>query len=1145
MTTQYTTILKLALPVQGELSGTWGDVVNDNITQMVEQAIAGKATINSWTANSHTLTTADGTTSESRCAILELTDTGTALTGAGTVTCPTNTKLYIVDNNTAQIITVKTSGGTGVAVPVGKTMLVYCDGTNVVEGVTHANSLSLGTSTSTVNAIDTATDLGAGSSSNSNLPTQLAVKTYVDSQVGTVDTLAEILANGNTTGGTDIAVSTGDDITFADNSKAIFGASSDLQIYHDASDSIINDNGTGSLKLQQGGSTKLEVTATGVDITGTLVSDGLTVESSSDPTSITLRHTGNTSGLVIKNFSGAESQLVNVDNGPMVFKTNDTEAMRIDASGNVGIGTTSPVNGLSLFQYGTQFTGHTVNTYPQPAGNIFFQINTVANTENWFGMTGTYGATTGSANLLLQANLNNVSQQAGHFIASQVISATASDLVFGKMLGGATTGANSSKSEQMRIDSSGNVGIGTSSPDTLLELSKAAGTGTSLVKLANTSSAALSNISQIDFELNNSFSGTNVDVQIGAIKTNAGNEESAFYINTTSGTGTPTERMRIDASGNVGIGSPTTYGLLNSTRSITGGTSNTTEHLSLVNTATGAIGNQATLGFHVAASSWGVAFTGASVSAESESASTGATSLVFGTNPSGASATTTERMRITSSGNVGIGVVPSASSTTTNIELPYGATLSSRSNTTAPQFAMMSNAVGNWYEPTYKIDGFATQYAQQGNDGTHVWSTAASGIAGDDISFSEAMRIDASGNVGIGASSALTSTYLSKAFVYTAGGANFAIGGSSNTNNAILGRFTFYNIANSNSANESSANFYGVTSIESVVVTTDSNAGADSGGYLRFMTKPEAGALTERMIIDSSGDVGIGNSTVASTRLAVTGSVVGANIETTSATAGHEGLIVNRQNSDGIAIAINQAGTTVGSIACRSSGGNLQIHTNESGIDFGGDGYLPMRGSTITDNTLDIGSSSFRYKELYLSGGVRNVNGDGFNAATDNSETAILPADTSGPLNGQGSIGLPSFRWKDLYLSGGAYLGGTAAANKLDDYEEGTWTPAQGSGLTVNGTYSSSGTYTKVGRMVYVKGALTGSTDVACSQNGQICTGLPFPPNIGGENVGISMDDGRTASQACSALSNSAVQNTSAISSTPYGISFAITYQSN
>ena len=56
MTTQYTPTLKLALPITGELSGTWGDVVNDNITSMIEQAIAGLTTINTWTANAHTLT---------------------------------------------------------------------------------------------------------------------------------------------------------------------------------------------------------------------------------------------------------------------------------------------------------------------------------------------------------------------------------------------------------------------------------------------------------------------------------------------------------------------------------------------------------------------------------------------------------------------------------------------------------------------------------------------------------------------------------------------------------------------------------------------------------------------------------------------------------------------------------------------------------------------------------------------------------------------------------------------------------------------------------------------------------------------------------------------------------------------------------
>jgi hypothetical protein len=74
MATQYTSILKLALPTTGELDGTWGDVVNNNITSMVEEAIAGLSTINTWTTNSHTLTTANGTTSESRAAILVLTD---------------------------------------------------------------------------------------------------------------------------------------------------------------------------------------------------------------------------------------------------------------------------------------------------------------------------------------------------------------------------------------------------------------------------------------------------------------------------------------------------------------------------------------------------------------------------------------------------------------------------------------------------------------------------------------------------------------------------------------------------------------------------------------------------------------------------------------------------------------------------------------------------------------------------------------------------------------------------------------------------------------------------------------------------------------------------------------------------------------
>ena len=120
--------------------------------------------------------------------------------------------------------------------------------------------------------------------------------------------------------------------------------------------------------------------------------------------------------------------------------------------------------------------------------------------------------------------------------------------------------SSSADATAITIDSSERVGIGATSPDTLLELSSAVGTGTSLLKLRNSSSAAVNNISQIDFEFDNSFSGVNTDVQIGAIKENAGNEESSFFIKTTDGTGTPTERMRITSAGEVGIGTTPTSG---------------------------------------------------------------------------------------------------------------------------------------------------------------------------------------------------------------------------------------------------------------------------------------------------------------------------------------------------------------------------------------------------------------------------------------------------------------------------------------------------------------------------------------------------------------------------------------------------------
>ena len=92
----------------------------------------------------------------------------------------------------------------------------------------------------------------------------------------------------------------------------------------------------------------------------------------------------------------------------------------------------------------------------------------------------------------------------------------------------------------------------------------------------------------------------------------------------------------------------------------------------------------------------------------------------------------------------------------------------------------------------------------------------------------------------------------------------------------------------------------------------------------------------------------------------------------------------------------------------------------------------------------------------------------------------------SSRTNNANDIGSANHSWRNAYLGGGIFLGGTGNANKLNDYEEGTWTPTFVSGGTASGTMT--GKYTKIGRQVTVYGtgvytAITGDVTLA---------GLPF-----------------------------------------------------
>jgi hypothetical protein len=137
MPSSYTANLKLTLPVSGELTGTWGDTVNTGITALLDSAVAGTANVSMTDAN-YTLTTVDGAADEARQMFIVLTGT---LTATRNVICPANSKLYFVKNSTTGgfAITFKTSAGTGILVPNGSSVALYCDGTNVLDAITFAN----------------------------------------------------------------------------------------------------------------------------------------------------------------------------------------------------------------------------------------------------------------------------------------------------------------------------------------------------------------------------------------------------------------------------------------------------------------------------------------------------------------------------------------------------------------------------------------------------------------------------------------------------------------------------------------------------------------------------------------------------------------------------------------------------------------------------------------------------------------------------------------------------------------------------------------------------------------------------------------------------------------------------------------------
>jgi len=145
MTTGTTTLLSLALPVEGELDGTWGNVVNYAITDYLDIAISGTLTLNGDGAVTlaNTVGDANGTNISSTTAQYSTIRVTGTLTTPKIITAPSSSRKYVVDNAaTGSTVTVKAAGQTGVSVAVGEKCSIYYNGTDYVKIVSNINLTS-------------------------------------------------------------------------------------------------------------------------------------------------------------------------------------------------------------------------------------------------------------------------------------------------------------------------------------------------------------------------------------------------------------------------------------------------------------------------------------------------------------------------------------------------------------------------------------------------------------------------------------------------------------------------------------------------------------------------------------------------------------------------------------------------------------------------------------------------------------------------------------------------------------------------------------------------------------------------------------------------------------------------------------------